>query len=116
LNVKWEHEEGLDERIQDFIRNAAVVIMDSQYTAEEYSRHAGWGHSCVDDTVEAAIRANVRHLYLFHHDPDRADDQVDAMLDHARHMVSAHFSSLTVEAAREGVSLELTPASQTVMA
>jgi phosphoribosyl 1,2-cyclic phosphodiesterase len=114
VESKWEHEGGLDERLVDFIQNAAVVIMDSQYTAAEYERHAGWGHSCVDDCVEAVARANVRRFFLFHHDPDRTDEQLDAMLDQARRHARKQFAPVVIDAAREGVSVVLEPSPATV--
>lgn len=111
--LRWEHVTGLDDKILGFIQNAEVVIMDSQYTAQEYALHVGWGHSCVDDCIEAAAQANVLQFFLFHHDPDRTDEQVDAMLDHARQVAVRQFSPITIEAAREGASVVLEPHSVT---
>ena len=35
----------------DFLRGTDVLIMDTQYDAEEYKHHTGWGHGCLDDVV-----------------------------------------------------------------
>ena len=91
----------------DFVRDSDALILDSQYTSAEYKQHLGWGHGCVDDSVALAIAANVKKLFLFHHDPDRPDKELDALLKHARRMARARRSKLQVDAAREGISIQL---------
>ncbi len=95
-------------RMIDFVRGTDVLIMDSQYDVQEYESHVGWGHGCVDDVVALAMAAEVKTLFLFHHDPDHDDDKVDRMLEHARHLVTAQGGKLKVEAAQEGRRVELT--------
>jgi phosphoribosyl 1,2-cyclic phosphodiesterase len=92
-------------KLIDFIRDADMLIIDSQYDAEEYSHHVGWGHGCVEDVVRIAILANVKRLYLFHHDPDHDDRRIDAMLAQAREEASG--SALEVFAATEGETVRL---------
>jgi phosphoribosyl 1,2-cyclic phosphodiesterase/ActR/RegA family two-component response regulator len=94
-------------KLIDFLRGTDVLIMDTQYDAEEYKRHTGWGHGCLDDVVALALEAEVRTLFLFHHDPSHDDAQVSQMLAHARKLVAARKGKLQVEAAREGVTVEL---------
>ena len=96
----------------DFLRGTDVLIMDTQYDAEEYKRHTGWGHGCLDDVVALAIEAEVKTLFLFHHDPSHDDAKVSQMLAHARKIVAARKGKLHVEAAREGVIVELPVAAQ----
>jgi phosphoribosyl 1,2-cyclic phosphodiesterase len=98
-----------DRNMIDFIRDAEVVILDSQYSAGEYEQKIGWGHSCVEDTVAFALHSNVKRLFLFHHDPDHDDAQISKLVERARQMVAQAKSSLIVEAAREGFELELPP-------
>jgi len=62
--------------------NVDVLIHDSQYSAEEYTTHVGWGHSSIDHVVHLANRAKARQLVLYHHDPGHSDDQLETM--HAR--------------------------------
>jgi phosphoribosyl 1,2-cyclic phosphodiesterase len=99
---------GLDHEMVEFIRGADVLILDSQYDAEEYHRHLGWGHGCVDDTVYLAIEAGVRKLCLFHHDPNHDDARIDSFVEHARQIVREKKSDLKVEAACEGMTIQLT--------
>jgi len=107
---KEEHTEFArkqDGRLQEFITDVDVVISDAQYDAEEYAAHVGWGHSCVDDVVDMAMAANVKQLFLFHHDPDHNDAQIAQMLAGARKRVMEARSPLIVEAAREGLEVTL---------
>jgi phosphoribosyl 1,2-cyclic phosphodiesterase/CheY-like chemotaxis protein len=96
-----------DAKLQEFIAHADVVISDAQYDAAEYAEHVGWGHSCVDDVVDMAIAAQVKQLFLFHHDPDHTDAQIAQMLAAARKRVTEARSPLIVEAAREGLEVTL---------
>ncbi len=91
-----------DEKLIQFISGAEVLIMDAQYDAAEYEQRIGWGHACVDDVVDIATRAQVKQLYLFHHDPTHDDERISRMLAHARSLASA---DLLVEAAREGLEV-----------
>lgn len=99
----------IEENLVKFIANADVLITDAQYGAEEYQRHVGWGHGCLDDVVRFAIAGSVKRLYLFHHDPEHDDRTVSSMLMHARELAAAAGSSIRIEAAREGEQFTLTP-------
>jgi phosphoribosyl 1,2-cyclic phosphodiesterase/ActR/RegA family two-component response regulator len=101
-----------DRKVIEFIRDSEVLILDSQYTADEYAKHIGWGHSCADDTVAFALKANVKRLFMFHHDPDHSDEEISHMVARARQIVARRKSPLLVEAAREGVEVVLDPVPQ----
>jgi len=96
-----------DQRIIEFVRDAALVIMDAQYDCEEYAHHVGWGHGCVDDAVALALAAHVQRLCLFHHDPAHSDAKVASLLARARAQVAAQGAAMEVEAAREGMEVRL---------
>ncbi len=98
---------GKDNEMIDFVRDADVLILDSQYDRAEYKKHTGWGHGCVDDSVALALQAGVKKLILFHHDPDHDDRKIDAFVKHARALVKKQKAKLKVEAAREGMTIEL---------
>jgi phosphoribosyl 1,2-cyclic phosphodiesterase/CheY-like chemotaxis protein len=101
--------ERQDQKLIEFVRDVDIAIMDSQYDAQEYSDHVGWGHSCVDDTVDVAMQAGVRHLFLFHHDPDHDDAHVSRMLAGARQQAAVAGSKIVIDAAREGLEVVLEP-------
>ena len=79
-----------------------VLIHDAQYTASELPTLASFGHSAADYAVGLARHCHVPHVVLFHHDPDRTDAQV-AAIENAWHQAP----DVTVEAAREGVTIDL---------
>ncbi|MBI2796871.1 MAG: MBL fold metallo-hydrolase [Gemmatimonadetes bacterium] len=91
----------------NFVRGAAVLVHDTTYTSDEYEHHRGWGHSTYRDTVELAIEGGVEMLVLFHHKPERSDDEIDARVAECRALASARKSALKVVAAAEGMSLEI---------
>jgi ribonuclease BN (tRNA processing enzyme) len=84
------------------------LILDSQYDRSEYQKRIGWGHGCVDESVALALKANVKKLLLFHHDPDHNDKKIDALVQSARRLVAKAKGKLKVEAAREGMTIQLT--------
>jgi phosphoribosyl 1,2-cyclic phosphodiesterase/ActR/RegA family two-component response regulator len=104
--------EEKDQKVADFIAGTDVLILDAQYDAAEYSEHVGWGHTCYEDAVDLAMKAGVRKLFLFHHDPTHDDVWVDSMVESARRMVAKAGSSMEVDAAREGAEI-LLPAAAT---
>jgi phosphoribosyl 1,2-cyclic phosphodiesterase len=91
----------------EFLHRCAVLILDTQYTDEEYKAHLGWGHGSLSAAVSLALDSEVEKLILFHHDPSHDDDAIDAMAAHARDLIRASGKKLEVEAAREGAELTL---------
>jgi phosphoribosyl 1,2-cyclic phosphodiesterase len=61
----------------------------------------------LDDVVALAITAEAKRLFLFHHDPDHDDAVIDQMVASARQIVRERNAPLQIEAAREGLSIEL---------
>jgi len=57
----------------DFVRDADVLILDSQYDRAEYKMHTGWATAAWMIPWRSRSPAGVKHLYLFHHDPDHDD-------------------------------------------
>ncbi|MCX7161153.1 MAG: response regulator, partial [Proteobacteria bacterium] len=72
------------ERLTDFVRGTDVLITDTTYRDHEYPSKVDWGHSCVSEVADLAVRADVKRLHLFHHDPDQSDDDIDRKLDETR--------------------------------
>jgi phosphoribosyl 1,2-cyclic phosphodiesterase len=95
-----------NEKMLRFFRGADVLIHDSQYTAKEYEAgKIGWGHSSYEHAVNAAHKAGVKKLVLFHHDPNRTDKQL-AELEAAYRRRIAGKTSLELLMAREGLVVE----------
>lgn len=89
------------------IEGADILIHDAQYTPDDYQKKRGWGHSCYIDTVNTAIDAGVKELYLYHHDPNYTDSAIDAINDQCQKIIKDRNSSLTCKIAREGMTLDL---------
>jgi phosphoribosyl 1,2-cyclic phosphodiesterase len=102
-----ESPEAREKAFLEFIRGADVLILDSQYDREEYSTRKGWGHGCLDEVVSQAIQANVRRLFLFHHDPDHDDARVAEFEQCARQIAREQGSPLRIDAAREGQEIAI---------
>lgn len=68
-----EHPDGIDERVVEIAENADVLIHEAQYTSEELKYKKGWGHSSYEQAIEVARLANVKKLFITHHDPDHND-------------------------------------------
>ncbi len=96
-----EHNEDDDKTLIDLAKGADILIYDSMYTDAEHEKHPGWGHSTWRAGVEIARAATVGQLVLFHHLPERSDEQVAALERSAKRAFSGAF------AAREGMTLEL---------
>jgi phosphoribosyl 1,2-cyclic phosphodiesterase/CheY-like chemotaxis protein len=94
-------------QLVDFLRNVDVLIIDSQYTDEEYEKKVGWGHGSLSSVVSLALDAEARKLFLFHHDPGRDDKAIDAMVESARMIVLESGKPMEVDAAREGAEVWL---------
>jgi phosphoribosyl 1,2-cyclic phosphodiesterase len=89
-----------DARIVNFIKNASILVADTQYTPEEAEKRRGWGHGCSKGVVSLALNSGAKSLYMTHHDPSHNDDFIDRMLVDARNMVPKS-SGLQVFAATE---------------
>jgi len=68
------------EQTVDFCYGADTLVHDAQYIREELPVKTGWGHSAMEDAYDLARKAEVRRLILFHHDPNRSDDEIDNIL------------------------------------
>ena len=103
--AKYDAPPSWREDLVRFVRGAAVLVHDTMYTVEEYDHHRGWGHSTYDDALELALDGEVERLVLFHHKPERTDDDVDRRLEALRSSVARRGRKLDVVAAAEGLTL-----------
>jgi phosphoribosyl 1,2-cyclic phosphodiesterase len=96
-----------DAKHVEFLRNADLVIHDSQYLADEYPDRHGWGHSPVEYVIDAARLADVGELVVFHHDPSRTDERLDQLLEVGRaHAAKCGFHG-RLSPAIEGQTIDL---------
>jgi len=89
----------------DLCRGADLLIYDTQFTPEEYRSRPHWGHSTPNDAIEIGLEAQVARLCLYHHAPERTDDELDAIGERYRADLAGKSMQLLV--AHEGLTLTL---------
>jgi phosphoribosyl 1,2-cyclic phosphodiesterase len=94
-----------NEKVLRFFLGADVLIHDAQYTAAEYGGHLGWGHSSYEHAINSAHKARVKKLVFFHHDPNRTDEQLEALEAEYQAKVRGK-TNMDVMMAREGLVVE----------
>jgi phosphoribosyl 1,2-cyclic phosphodiesterase len=97
----FETGDGIDPRLLELAKGAALVIVDATYTDDELPSHVGWGHSSWQQGVQLANAAGAGRLCLFHHDPDHDDGVMDTIAAAAEKMRPGTI------VAREGMRVEL---------
>ncbi len=65
------------QRVTEFVQGSDLLIIDAQYTDEEYRDKAGWGHGTYRSGIELGRQAKVGSVLLTHHEPTRTDAQLD---------------------------------------
>jgi ribonuclease BN (tRNA processing enzyme) len=96
-----------NEKVSQYFQNADILIHDTQYTHNEYMNgKIGWGHTSFEYAVNAAHKAGVKKLLLFHHDPDRSDEELDQLEQRIRTTVTGK-STMEISVAREGMVVEV---------
>lgn len=91
----------------NILKDVDIFIHDAQYTPADYQKKRGWGHSCYLDTVDYAIEAGVKDLYLFHVDPAYNDDKMEDLHRDALRLINERNAPLQCHLAREGLIIEL---------
>ena len=93
------------EHLENFVRDADILIHDGQYDRNIYPNRRGWGHSAWEEAVELGIRTNVKNLFLMHHDPDSTDNYLSNLDSHLQDEYANEFDS--VQLAKEGHVMRL---------
>ncbi len=82
---------------------ADLLIHDAQYTEAELTTRSLYGHSAADYPALLATQVGATRVLLFHHDPNRTDEQVAAIAAH----VAAAYPGVDVDVATEGMVIDL---------
>ncbi|MGH3442030.1 MAG: MBL fold metallo-hydrolase [Nitriliruptorales bacterium] len=88
------------EAAKALVADVDLLIHDAQYTRSEFAVRGHFGHSTIDYAIGLAEACGVRHLLLFHHDPERSDVELDGIVDR-------YEPSIRVSVASEGAVYEL---------
>ena len=78
-----------------------LLLHDAQYLDEELPARAHFGHASTGYAVGLATPCRARRLLLFHHDPPRTDDAIDAIV------ATYAAAPLPVQGAVEGAVFDL---------
>ena len=91
----------------NFCKDADLLFHDAQFTDEEYIERKGWGHSCYKDAFNLAVKAGVKRLGFFHHDPDRSDDELDRIVKDYVEKAKSISPGMSVFAVAEGMEFDV---------
>ncbi len=106
-----DHQAPLDRRtipdaVLELCQGADLLVHDGQYTDDEFSGKADWGHSTAAFAVHVAAEAGAKRLMLSHHDPSHNDRDIDRILTGARRLPEAKALE-DVSSAHESQSIDL---------
>jgi phosphoribosyl 1,2-cyclic phosphodiesterase len=106
-----DHQAPLDRRtipeaVLELCHDVDLLVHDGQYTDDEFSAKADWGHSTAAFAVHVAAESGARRLLLSHHDPSHTDRELDRILNAARRLPEAKQIE-DVSSAHEGQTVDL---------
>jgi ribonuclease BN (tRNA processing enzyme) len=91
----YKHEGGLDyQAYLKFSRGTDLLFHDAEFNEEEYKQTRGWGHSFYKDALHLALDAGVKKLGLFHHNQERIDAEIDAIVNDCRGIIKNNGNNL----------------------
>ena len=92
----------------EFFRNADVMVLDSQYTADDAIRKENWGHSSFCFSIDFADVWKAKSVYLFHHEPTYDDKKLYDIFDLAKWYINyKNNCNIDLHIAIEGQEIKL---------
>ena len=88
-----------------FVHGVDLLIADGMFSEEGYPGRVGWGHASIPAVIEAAAKAEVKQLAVFHHDPQNSDKYLDDLWAKYRSRYLAGPQKMDLFWAREGLTL-----------
>lgn len=97
------------EKYIEYFHGADVLVFDTQYTFEESLNKIDWGHSSASIATDIALKAGVKKLIMFHHDPSYNDEKLDAVYLRALNYKSMmdRKNELEIVMAYEGLEVQI---------
>lgn len=68
-----------NKQCEKFVTHVDLLIHDGQYVASDMPLKLGWGHSMISECLDLAIKAKVKNLAIYSHDPERTDSELDQL-------------------------------------
>lgn len=90
-----------------FCKHADILIHDAQYIEPDMPYKHGWGHSLINHACDLAVSAEVNHLVLYHHDPERTDDELNSLERTARNWIAKCNQKIQCAFAYEGLRIDI---------
>ena len=90
-----------------FARDADLLVHDSEFTPEEYPHKKTWGHSTYIHALQLAAKSGAKRLGLFHHNQDRNDNGVEAMLQESTREIDRNNLALECFGVFQGQAVRL---------
>ena len=90
--------------------NADVLVLDAQYSPEDFLNKEDYGHANIYMAVDFAVRENTKKLYLFHQSPNYTDEILDQQIQRAREYLIEKYGkahALDIQIAIEGDEVEV---------
>jgi phosphoribosyl 1,2-cyclic phosphodiesterase len=73
-----------DQDIINFVDGTDLMIYDGTYTDSEFPAFWNFGHSTWEEGVRLAKTARVKRYCVFHHRPNRSDDDLDKIAEQCK--------------------------------
>ena len=91
-----------------FASGTGMLVTDAQLVPEDIPEKRGWGHSTIPEALQLGRAAQPLCQLLFHHDPDRTDDDLDLIGEQVAEFGASEFTRGTVLVGREGSRFRIT--------
>lgn len=91
----------------DLYRDADLLLIDAQYSADELADRQGWGHASPSRGIELARRFGISEVWLAHHDPAADDTTLDSVYRETRRGLAGLGMDLRVGMAWDGLQITL---------
>lgn len=94
---------------RDFLQDADVAIVDSQYTFIEGAQKIYWGHSSIFSFIDICKCSKMTKLIMFHHDPTSTGENINRMVELAYKYkeLNAPEAKFEISAAYDGLQVEI---------
>ncbi len=91
----------------EYCQGVDLLIHDAQYIEQDMPDKHGWGHSMISQVRQLAVDAEVKHLVMYHHDPDRTDAELDEIAIESARFFKSKNSRIGSHIAAEGLTFDL---------
>ncbi|MEI7811996.1 MAG: MBL fold metallo-hydrolase [Ignavibacteria bacterium] len=100
---------SLIQKYIEFFKGADVLYFDSQYSFSEAIHKADWGHSSAIIGIDLASDADIRKIYLSHHEPENDTLKLMKMYTQALQYKKINYplNDLEIFLAQEGRTVEI---------